>query len=67
MCDTDSQPDDEKEPTGNIKSAEEDDKKQTWTRREMEEAEPYPLPEVTEDDCEEAQSESTEDSSEETQ
>lgn len=59
MCDTDSQTNDENESAGNIKSAEEDEEKQTWTRREMEEAEPYPMPEVTDDD--------TEDDTEETQ
>lgn len=58
---------DEKEPKGNIESpAEEDEEKRFWTSREMEEAEPYPLPEATEDDSEGPRSEATEDDSEET-
>ena len=55
MCNTDSRTDDETESRGNTASDEEDEEERTWTRREMEEAEPYPMPEVTEDDNEETQ------------
>lgn len=47
---------DEKTTEGNITSPEDgdedDEEERAWTREEMEEAAPYPMPEVSEDDLE---------------